>query len=84
MQDSVWTEYYLDNGQIRYKGKYNQDRPDGEHIWYYEDGKKEHEGQYNLGMKEDKWKYYTEDGVLFITITYRDDMEVKYDAVQAP
>jgi antitoxin component YwqK of YwqJK toxin-antitoxin module len=84
MQDSTWTEYYNDNGHIRFTGKYNQDRPDGEHVWYYEDGKKEHEGRYNLGLKEDKWKFYTPDGVLFITITYRDDVEVKYDAVNAP
>jgi uncharacterized protein len=84
MQDSVWTEYYNDNGHIRFTGKYSQDRPDGVHIWYYPDGKKELEGQYNLGLKEDKWKYYLEDGELFLTITYRDDVEVKYDAVQAP
>jgi len=84
MQDSVWTEYYNDNGRVRFTGKYSQDRPDGIHIWYYPDGKKELEGQYNLGLKEDKWKYYLEDGELFLTITYRDDVEVKYDAVQAP
>lgn len=84
MQDSVWTEYYVDNGQIRFRGRYNQDRPDGEHIWYYPDGKKEWEGKYNLGLKEDKWKYYTPDGLLFLTITYRDDVEIKYDRVDAP
>jgi len=81
MQDSIWTEYYIDNKQIRYTGKYNQDRPDGTHIWHYPDGKKELEGEYNLGLKEDKWRYYTPDGVLFLTITYRDDIEIKYDAV---
>jgi uncharacterized protein len=84
MQDSVWTEYYIDNGKIRFTGKYSQDRPDGIHIWYYEDGKKELEGEYNLGLKEGKWKYYGEDGVLFLTITYRDDVETKYDATDAP
>lgn len=84
MQDSTWTEYYIDNGGIRFTGKFSQDRPDGEHIWYYPDGKKELEGEYNLGLKEGKWKYYGEDGVLFLTITYRDDVETKYDAAQAP
>ncbi len=84
MQDSIWTEYYVDNGQVRFTGKYDHDRADGEHIWYYEDGKKELEGKYNLGLKEDKWKYYTPDGVLFLTITYRDDVETKYDQVDAP
>ncbi len=84
MKDSVWTEYYVDNGKIRFTGKYSQDRPDGTHIWYYPDGKKEWEGQYNLGLKEDHWKYYMPDGSLYLTITYRDDVEVKYDAVSAP
>jgi uncharacterized protein len=84
MQDSIWTEYYNDNGKVRFTGKFSQDRPDGIHTWYYEDGKKELEGEYNLGLKEDKWKYYTPDGELFLTITYRDDIEIKYDAVNAP
>ncbi len=84
LEDSVWTEYYVDNGKMRFTGKYNQGRPDGVHIWYYSDGKKELEGVYNLGLKQDKWKYYDEDGVLFLTITFRDDVETKYDAVKAP
>ena len=84
MQDSTWTEYYTDNGRVRFTGKYHNDKPDGEHIWYYEDGKKELEGQYNLGFKEDKWKYYTPDGQLFLTITYHDDVEAKYDASAGP
>jgi len=83
MQDSIWTEYYRDNGKVRYTGKYSQDRPDGKHVWYYSDGKKEVEGEYNLGLQEDKWKYYTPDGELFIIITYRDDIEIRYDAMDA-
>lgn len=84
MEDSTWTEYYNDNGKVRFTGKYSQGRPDGVHTWYYEDGKVEVEGKYTLGLMEDKWKYYSEDGSLFLTITYRDDVEIKYDAVNAP
>lgn len=80
-QDSVWTEYYVDNGKIRYKGNYNQGRPDGKHIWYYPDGKIKVEGEYIMGVMQDKWKYFDTDGNLFLTITYKDDVEVKYDAV---
>ncbi len=79
LEDSVWTEYYNDNGKVRFTGKYSQGRPDGEHIWYYPDGKVEVDGKYSLGLMEDKWKYYSEDGALFLTITYRDDIELKYD-----
>ncbi len=84
LEDSIMTEYYNSNGHIRYTGKYSQGRPDGIHTWYYENGKKELEGQYTLGLMEDKWKYYNPDGALFLTITYRDDVEMKYDAVEAP
>ena len=84
LEDSIWTEYYNDNGKIRFTGKFSQGRPDGIHIWYYEDGKKQLEGTYNLGLMEDKWKYYSPNGDLFLTITYRDDVEIKYDAVAAP
>jgi uncharacterized protein len=82
LEDSIWTEYYVDNGKIRFTGKFSQGRPDGTHTWYYEDGKKQTEGHYTLGLKEDKWKYYNEDGALFLTITFRDDVELKYDAVE--
>ena len=35
-----------------------------------------------MGLKEDKWKYYTDDNTLFLTITYRDDVELRYDQVK--
>lgn len=82
MQDSLWKEFYVDNGKLRYIGNYNQGRPDGKHLWYYPDGKKEIEGQYTMGIKEDRWKYYTPDGNLYLTITFKDDVEIKYDAVK--
>jgi antitoxin component YwqK of YwqJK toxin-antitoxin module len=81
-QDSMWKEYYIDNGKVRYEGNYNQGRPDGKHTWYYADGKKEIEGQYAMGSMEDKWRYFDTDGNLFLTITYKDDIEIKYDAVK--
>jgi antitoxin component YwqK of YwqJK toxin-antitoxin module len=81
-QDSLWKEYYNDNHKVRFEGNYNQGRPDGKHTWYYPDGKKEVEGQYTMGLMEDKWKYYTSDGDLLITITFKDDVEIKFDAVK--
>jgi antitoxin component YwqK of YwqJK toxin-antitoxin module len=81
-QDSLWKEYYIDDNKVRFQGNYNQGRPDGTHTWYYPDGKKQIEGQYTMGVMEDKWRYYDEQGNLFLTITYKDDVEVKYDAVK--
>ena len=79
-QDSIWKEYYVKNGKIRFEGNFNQGRPDGKHVWYYDDGKVELSGSYSMGLMEDKWKYYTPDGVLYLTITYRDDVEILYDS----
>jgi antitoxin component YwqK of YwqJK toxin-antitoxin module len=78
-QDSVWKEYYIDNNRLRFEGAFNQGRPDGKHIWYFPSGRKEVEGDYSMGLMEDKWKYYTDDNSIFITITYKDDVEVRYD-----
>ncbi len=81
-QDSIWKEYYIDNDKVRYEGNYNQGRADGKHTWYYPDGRIETEGQYSMGIMEDKWRYYDTDGNLFLTITYKDDVEIRYDAVK--
>ncbi len=80
MKDSIWKEYYRNTGKVRFIGDYNQGRPDGKHIWYYPSGRKELEGEYSMGLREDKWKYYDkDDGTIWLTITYRDDEEVRYD-----
>jgi antitoxin component YwqK of YwqJK toxin-antitoxin module len=81
-QDSVWKEYYNDNGNLRFEGTYNLGRPDGKHTWYYESGHKEKEGMYSMGLMEDKWKYYNDDNTLYLTITYKDDVEIRYDATK--
>jgi antitoxin component YwqK of YwqJK toxin-antitoxin module len=83
LQDSVWREYYVNTGKLRFIGAYNQGRPDGKHVWYYPSGRKELEGEYSMGLMEDKWKYYEElDGTIFLTITYKDDVELRYDQVK--
>lgn len=79
LQDSVWKEYYVSSGKVRFEGAFNQGRPDGKHNWYYPSGRKEIEGVYSMGLKEDKWKYYTDDNSIFLTITYKDDVELRYD-----
>jgi antitoxin component YwqK of YwqJK toxin-antitoxin module len=80
MQDSVWREFYISSGRLRFTGAYTQGRPDGKHLWFYPNGRKELEGQYSQGLMEDKWKYYNElDGTIFLTITYKDDVELRYD-----
>lgn len=78
-QDSLWKEYYVNTGRLRFQGAYNLGRPDGKHTWYYPSGRVELEGTYATGLKEDKWKYYTDDNTLFLTITYKDDVEIRYD-----
>ncbi|MBN2273197.1 MAG: hypothetical protein JXK95_02600 [Bacteroidales bacterium] len=76
LRDGKWEAYYL-NEKLRYEGNYIQGNPDGVHRFYYEDGKVKEEQYYNSGMREKNWKKYNENGELVITITYKDNKEIR-------
>ncbi len=81
-RDSVWIHFFVEKNQIRYKGNFIDGEPDGKHIRYYENGNVWYEGKYETGKKAGDWKYYDELGTLFLTITYEDDIEVKFDGIK--
>ena len=81
-RDGAWKHYYTNNGKLRFEGKYIDGNPDGKHVYYYPDGKVKEDGRYIVGRKEGDWKYYSEDGTLFLTILYKDDVEIKFDGVK--
>jgi hypothetical protein len=49
---------------------------------YYPNGKKMETGAYVGGMKEGDWKYYDEMGVNYLTIFYKNDIEIKWQGVK--
>ncbi len=81
LRDGLW-KYYDDNGNIVYKGRYAQDNPDGYHFYYYESGRIKEEQYYDMGLRHKTWKKYSEEGSLEMTITYKNDLEVKINGIK--
>lgn len=81
-RDSTWIHLYIPSGKKRFEGKYIDGNPDGKHVYYYPNGKIKEQGKYVIGRKEGDWDYYSEEGLKFLTITYKDDVEIKYDGIK--
>ena len=79
--EGYWKHFYH-NGILRFEGNFIDGNPDGKHKFYYPDGKIKEIGKYSVGRKEEDWEYFNEDGTLFLTITYKGDIEVKFDGVK--
>jgi antitoxin component YwqK of YwqJK toxin-antitoxin module len=76
LKDGKWQTFYSD-GKLMYEGNYIQGNPDGEHIFYYNNGQIKEIDYYVMGIAEKNWKKYDENGVLFLTITYKDNKEFR-------
>ena len=81
LRDGIW-KFYYSNGKLKFKGNYVQGNPDGQQIFYYDTGKIKEEQYYQMGIREKTWKKYTEDGVLFMVISYKDDVETSINGVK--
>jgi antitoxin component YwqK of YwqJK toxin-antitoxin module len=81
-RDGEWKHYYTLTNQLRFEGKFVDDVPDGMQFFYYPDGKLKQKGKYVGGLKEGNWEFYDEDGFLFLTILYKNDIELRFDGVK--
>jgi antitoxin component YwqK of YwqJK toxin-antitoxin module len=87
-RNGMWYTYNLvRNGEktdsmIVFKGNFIDDLPDGKHSWFWDNGKVHDEGLYVMGKKEGDWTIYNYDGTLFLVITYKDGVEVRFDGVK--
>jgi antitoxin component YwqK of YwqJK toxin-antitoxin module len=77
----MWKAYYT-NGKLMYKGKYSQGNPDGQQVLYYDTGKIKEEQYYQNGIREKTWKKFNEDGLLFLAISYKNDLETSINGVK--
>ena len=75
-----WKSYYED-GILRFDGDYIDDNLNGKVSWYWPSGKLKDQGNYMNGSREGDWNTYNEDGTLFLTVTFRGDVEKRYDGV---
>ena len=64
-----WTAWYP-NGQIKFTGKYQNNRPAGDFSWWYANGQKSLEGSYDAGEKTGKWIWWHESGLKSIEGRY--------------
>ena len=76
--DSLWKSYYMPGKLKRFEGKFQTGDPVGIHAVYYPNGNKMYIGNYIGGMKDGDWKFYDEEGYNFLTITYKNDIEIKW------
>jgi len=77
----MWKTYYND-GQLYHAGNFVQGVPDGRHVFYYPDGTLKEEQYYVMGRRDKNWKKYYENGALFLTITYRNDEEIRINGIR--
>jgi uncharacterized protein len=80
-REGTW-KYYYDNGNLNFSGKYIDDNADGKHSYYWDNGKLREEGFYIMGRREGEWYKFNYDGTLFLTTTYKNGIEIKYDGVK--
>jgi antitoxin component YwqK of YwqJK toxin-antitoxin module len=76
--DSLWKTYYMPGKKKRFEGGFLAGEPEGLHVAYYPEGQKMYVGKYVGGMKDGDWKFYDEQGTNFLTITYKNDIEIKW------
>lgn len=81
LRDGMW-KYYDGEGNLLYRGKYVQDNPDGYHFYYYDSGMIKEEQYYDMGLRHRTWKKYDQDGLLEMTITYKNDIEVRINGIK--
>jgi antitoxin component YwqK of YwqJK toxin-antitoxin module len=77
-----WKHYYTSNNRLRFTGKFIDGIPDGMQIFYYPNGREKQTGKYVGGLKEGYWNFYDEDGFLFLTILFKNDIEIKFDGIK--
>ncbi len=82
MRDGEWKHFYTDNGKLRFVGKFIDGVPDGMQLFYYQNGKEKQTGKYVGGLKEGDWKFFDESGFLFLTILFKNDIEIKFDGIK--
>jgi antitoxin component YwqK of YwqJK toxin-antitoxin module len=67
-----WTAWYS-NGQQRFAGEYQLDKPAGSFTWWHPNGQKSLQATYEAGMKQGEWTWWHPNGQKSIQGRYRDD-----------
>lgn len=76
--DSLWKSWYMPGKIKRFEGRFQAGDPVGLHVGFHPNGERMYWGNYVSGMKDGDWKFYDETGYNYLTITYRNDIEIKW------
>ncbi|MCF8257170.1 MAG: hypothetical protein K9J06_06435 [Flavobacteriales bacterium] len=57
-----WKEFY-ETGELRSKGRYENNKREGRWVFYYRTGKVEQEGDYRKGLADGEWKWTHPNGM---------------------
>ncbi|MEI6059748.1 MAG: hypothetical protein WCR72_03515 [Bacteroidota bacterium] len=75
-----WKSFYAD-GTLKFEGEYIDDNLNGKVNWYWPTGKLKDQGNYLNGSREGDWITFNEDGTPFLVISFRGDVEKRYDGI---
>lgn len=76
--DSLWKSYYMPAKIKRFEGRFLAGEPVGLHVAFHPTGAKMYIGNYVSGMKDGDWKYFDEMNFNYLTVTYKNDIEIKW------
>ena len=76
--DSLWKSYFMPGKIKHFEGRFVAGEAVGIHTAYHPTGKKMYTGNYISGMRDGDWKFYDEYEFNYLTITYKNDIEIKW------
>lgn len=81
-RDGEWKHYFTETGKVRFEGKFIDGVPDGMQKFYYPNTREKQTGKYAGGLKEGEWHFFDESGFLFLTILFKNGIEIKFDGIK--
>lgn len=76
--DSLWKSYFMPGKIKHFEGRFVAGEAVGIHTGYHPNGKKMYTGNYISGMRDGDWKFYDEYEFNYLIITYKNDIEIKW------
>lgn len=76
--DSLWKSFYMPSKRKYFEGKFQAGVPVGLHQGFHPSGARKYVGTYISGMKDGDWRYFDENDFNYLTITFKNDIEIKW------
>jgi len=74
--DGLWTEYFIDTGNIRSRGEYKRNVKQGHWFWNRRSGARQMQGGFKNDKEDGYWIFFHANGVRFMEGPYRDGFQV--------